>query len=275
MSKDPWMELEKAIRDQLELQVRLSFARHHGFMLKHGLAQCRHVADIGTGNGLFLAQVAQRHPPIEFLGVDDKAHMVEEAKSRPEKNVTWLQADALDESVQAALAKSDGVLMRYFVLHMPGTGFAIPKILAGARPGTRLWIFDLDSDYTLCEPGHEAFDSFQDIVRAFCERNSVEIRTKSMLPPILEAAGFQVAGAAVEPFTNREIESGLFAEYLFREAALYRYFLEGARDSERLRLIRDFLFNVMNSKTHFVRYGMVMLAAVKTSRRPAAALTRT
>ena len=47
MEQDHWTELEKAIRAQLELQVRLSLDRHHKFMLKHGLAKCKPVVDIG------------------------------------------------------------------------------------------------------------------------------------------------------------------------------------------------------------------------------------
>lgn len=257
-----------AIRDQLELQVQLSLDCHHQFMRKHGLAECRHVVDIGTGNGLFLGRIAQRHPTTRFSGIDNKAHMIEDAKSRPETNVSWIQADALDESAQTVFSTADGILMRYFVLHMPNTGVTIPQILRNARPGTRLWIFDLDTDNSVCEPWHQAYGSFQDIVRSFCDRNSVEIRTGCMLPPILKAAGFNVTEVAVEPFTNREIESKLFAEYLFREATLYHYFLEGTDNSEKLRQIQYFLFNAMMPDTHFVRYGMTMISAVKGHSRP-------
>jgi len=263
VSQGLWIELETAIRDQLELQVALSLDCHHRFMRDHGLAQCREVADIGTGNGLFLGRVARRHPAIGFTGIDDKAHMIKEAKARDEANARWLQADALQAGAQAVLSTADGILMRYFVLHMPDTGVTIPRILRGARPGTRLWVFDLDIDYSLCEPPHDAYSAFLDIVRAFCAQSTVEIRTGSMLPPILESAGFQVSDVAVEPFTNREIDCGLFAEYLFREATLYQHFLEGAHDSDRLRRIHDFLFNEMRRDTYFVRYGMAMIAAVK------------
>jgi len=67
MGQELWIELESATRDQLELQVELSLDRHHQLMLKHGLAKCKYAVDIGTGNGLFLGRVAQRHPTIHFL----------------------------------------------------------------------------------------------------------------------------------------------------------------------------------------------------------------
>ena len=263
MSQNPWIELENIIRTQLELQVELSLSRHHQFMLKHGLDRCQDVVDIGTGNGLFLGKVAQRHPRIKFHGIDDKAHMIEEAKSRTEKNVNWVQADALEERVQTMLGTTDGILMRYFVLHMPKTGSALSRILSRVRPGTCLWIFDLDTDYSACEPEQGAYNSFQDLVRSFCEKNSVEIRTGSMLPPILESAGFSIREVSAEPFNNQEIDSKLFAEYLFREATLYHHFMEGAHRSKRLREIEHFLFDVMNPETHFVQYGMAMISAVK------------
>lgn len=265
MSQDLWIESESLIRKQLELQVELSFHRHHQFMLRHGLAQCQHVLDIGTGNGLFLERVAQRHPLLKFRGVDDKAHMIDEAKSRNEANLDWMQADALDERVQTAISTTDDILMRYFVLHMPDTRSTIPRILSSARPGTQLWIMDLDAGYSLCEPEHAAFSSFQGIVRSFCDKNSVEIRSASMLPSILKNAGFEMNETAVEPFTNQEIDSKVFAEYLLREATLYHYFLEETSISESLDQLQHFLYNVMKPDTHFVRYGMAMISAVKSN----------
>ncbi|MCX5797161.1 MAG: methyltransferase domain-containing protein [Elusimicrobia bacterium] len=263
MSQDPWVELESVIRAQLALQVELSFDRHHRFMMKHGLARCQNVVDIGTGNGLFLGKVAQRHPETNFHGVDDKAHMIEEARARNHANASWTQADAQDESVQAMLGASDGILMRYFVLHLPKTSAALPRILSRVTPCTRLWILDLDTDHCVCEPEHPAFSSFQDLVRSFCDKNSVEIRTASMLSPILEAAGFEMREVSVEPFNNREIDPKLFAEYLFREATLYHHFLEGTRSSQALREMERFFFEVMRPATHFVQYGMTMISAVK------------
>jgi len=255
--------LESVIRAQLELQVELSLDRHQQFMLKYGLAQCQNVVDIGTGNGLFLRKLAQRHPMIKFHGIDDKAHMIEEAKSRSETNVDWTQADALDESVQTMLGTTDGILMRYFVLHMPNTSISLPQILSRVRPGTYVWIFDLDTDYCVCEPEQDAYNSFVDLVRSFCDKNSVQIRTGSMLPPILEATGFEIQEVCAEPFNNQEIDPKLFAEYLFREATLYHHFLEGTHSSEKLREIEHFFFEVMDRDMHFVQYGMAMIGAVK------------
>lgn len=263
MEHNPWIERESAIRTQLGLQVELSFGRHHRFMLEHGLGECSHVVDVGTGSGLFLERLARQHPTLRFTGLDDKPHMVAEASARKQPNVDWIRADALDGRTREVLGAADGILMRYFVLHMHDTAVTLPRILQSARPGTRLWIFDLDTDYCACEPEEEAFTAFQDLVNSFCGKNGVEIRTGSRLPPVLEAAGFQVDEVAVEPFDNQEIEPDLFSEYLLREAALYQYFLEGTPTSAKTRQIEEFLSHGLRRETHYVRYGMVMLGATK------------
>lgn len=265
MGQDIWIDLEDIIANQLKLQVELSLSRHYQFMLKHGLAQCEQVADIGTGNGLFLSKVARRHPKINFHGVDNKAHMIEEAKLGREKNVNWIQADALDDNAQEVLKTIDGVLMRYFILHMPNTGTTLPQILRVVRPGTHLWIFDLDTDYCICEPEQDEYKSFQTLITTFCDKNSVEIKTSSMLPPILESTGFEIVEVSIEPFNNQEIDSKLFAEYILREATLYNYSIEGTLNSKRLDEIEHFLFDVMDRDTHFVQYGMTMISAIKKS----------
>lgn len=267
MSGNVWIEMESAIRDQLALQVELAFNRHHGFMLDCGLARCRDVVDIGTGNGLFLGKVAEAHPEIRFHGIDSKPQMVQESESRGLSNVEWMQADALDPRVQVTLGGTDGILMRYFLLHMPSTSAALGVMLSRVRPGTRLWVFDLDTDYCRCEPPHAAHDWLRNLVQEFCDRNSVEIRTGRMLPPILDALGFEVDEVAVEPFNNKEINPTSFAEYMLREATLYHHSLFNNHDSDELRALKQFLYEVMEPKGHFVQYGMVMISAVKRSSR--------
>jgi SAM-dependent methyltransferase len=203
------------------------------------------------------------HPKIKFRGVDNKDHMIQEAQLRDEENAIWLQSDALDEAFQSKLNAFDGILMRYFVLHLRDTEAALLRMLRKVRPGTRLWIFDLDIDHSKCEPKEDAFNALQEFVRSFCEENAVKIKTGSTLPPILDAAGFRVDDVSVEPFDNQKIDPALFAEYLFREATLYYHFLKGAKNPEKLREIEHFLFNVMRRDTHFVQYGMTMIGAVK------------
>ena len=200
MGENAWIDMDSAIQDQLDLQVELSLDRHHAFMAERGLGQCRDVVDVGTGNGRFLSEVALLHPTTRFHGIDNKPHMMDAAEAHACKNVEWVLADALDSETSRLLGETDGVIMRYFVLHLPDTRVSFQKILADLRPGARLWVLDLDIDHCRCEPPNSAFTGFVDLVRAFCDHNAVEIRTGALLPPILEACGFEVAPIVVEPF---------------------------------------------------------------------------
>jgi ubiquinone/menaquinone biosynthesis C-methylase UbiE len=263
MSKSVWIDLHDAIRTQLELQVRLSFGRHHGFMKGHGLDSCRKIADIGTGDGLFLRCAADLHPKIGFVGLDDKPGMMADAEARRCSNVRWVCADALGLESRSLLAEADGILMRYFLLHMPDTEAVLGTMLDRARPGTRLWVLDLDAEHSRCEPESAAFDGFRRLVDEFCAAHKTEIRTGGNLPPILERLGWEVDEVSVEPFNNHEINPAVLSDYLYREAMLYHYILHGSTGERELAGLKRFLDEEMIPSRHFVQYGMVMIAAHK------------
>jgi hypothetical protein len=261
--QDPWVEFGKLVGEQLEMQVEISFGRHHQFMEARGLGLCKQVTDIGTGDGLFLRKLAQCHPEIHFTGVDEEAVMIDEAKRHETPNADWILAGATDDCVLQLLGQSDGILMRYFVLHLHATKRSLPYILSRVRPGTLLWIFDLDTSYTVCEPPSVEFTQFQKLVDTFCATHATEIRISAMLPPILESVGFEIREVLPEPFNNREIAPAALGEYLYREAELYHHFLYGNRDPENLHRMKHFFFEEMLRGNHFVQYGMAMIAAEK------------
>lgn len=263
MTHSVWVGMEQEVQKQLSLQVELSLPRHHDFMVEHGLERCRQVVDIGTGSGRFLACVARQHPTIEFHGLDDKPHMLQAAANFDLPNLHWSRADAFDSHTAALLSTADGVLMRNVILHLPNTASSLQDILRATRPGTRVWIFDVDLDHCRCIPDSAAFRSFLDLVQKFCEESGVEIRTGALLPPILSANGYDVDGLAVEPFNNRDIEGTRFAEYLLREASLYHYVLYGTPGTGELLPFRELLFSNARDASHFLQYGMVMVAAEK------------
>lgn len=264
MAHNVWIEMETVVRDQLVLQVELSLNRHHEFMLSHGLAECQDVTDIGTGNGLFLSRIAAQHPSTWFHGIDNQPQMVEEAKTHLPQNIDWLVADALGHQTKQLLDTTDGIIMRYFLLHLSNTESSLRQILGNVRSGTRLWIIDLDPDFCRCEPLDEAFHAFTELVRTFCKRNAVEIRLGTVSSSILKSCGFHVEDIVVEPFNNREIDLRRFSEFLFREASLYHYSLYGTLGEDELKPLRDFLRGRMTRNSHFVQYGMIMVSAVKT-----------
>jgi SAM-dependent methyltransferase len=253
------------IQRQLSLQVDLSFQRHHDFMVEHGLERCRNLVDIGTGSGRFLAGIAREHPTIECYGIDDKAHMLQAAMDFDLPNLGWSRAHALDRQTAELLRWADGVLMRNIVLHLPNTSDSLREILGATRPGTRLWVFDVDLDHCQCVPDSAAFRGFTSLVHAFCKRSGVELRTAARLPRILAANGFEVAGVVVEPFNNQAIEGPRFAEYLMREASLYHFSVHGTPGTAELQPLSELLLGNTGGASQFVQYGMVMLAAEKRS----------
>jgi SAM-dependent methyltransferase len=257
--------MDQEVQQQLALQVTLSFQRHHDFMIEHGLARCRDVVDIGTGSGRFLVGVASRHPTIKFHGVDDQSHMVRAAADFDLPNIDWSHADAFDSEAATLLSAADGVLMRNVILHLPNTASSLQEILQATRPGTRVWIFEVDLDHCSCVPDSAAFRHFLAMVQEFCGRSGVEIRTGALLPDMLAANRYEVAGMAVEPFNNREIPGPRFAEYLLREASLYHYALYGTPGTTELLPLRELLFGKARDGSQFVQYGMVMVAAEKQS----------
>ena len=263
MTDSVWVGMGQEIQRQLSLQVDLSFQRHHAFMVEHGLEHCRNLVDIGTGSGRFLAGIASEHPAIDFHGIDDKAHMLQAATGFDLPNIGWSRANALDRQTAELLRGADGVLMRNIVLHLPNTSASLHEILGATRPGTRLWIFDVDLDQCQCVPDSAAFRGFLSLVHAFCERSGVEIRTATRLPQILAASGFEVTGVVVEPFNNQAIEGPRFAEYLVREASLYHFAVHGTPGTAELQPLRELLRGNAGGPSQFVQYGMVMLAAEK------------
>ena len=257
----PWLSDAEVINDQLNLQVNISYSRHHAFMLKHGLAACRRVLDLGTGNGHFLSKVAGSHSSIRFYGIDDKPHMIEAAKERDAKNVEWRIADVNDFGKLPDLRGIDGILMRYFILHLPNIREVLARIAGSVRKGTVLWIFDVDLNEFVCDPPHRAFDLIKDLARRFCDRFSNESEAASQLPDILAGAGFAFVEKEIEPFSNKEMESRLFEKFLSQEVYLYSRFLRQRQNSRDMTAIRHFIRHEVASGDHEVRYGMVMVAA--------------
>lgn len=232
-------------------------------MVKHGLPDCKNVLDIGTGNGYFLSRVADNNRGIKFYGIDNKPHMISAAMKSDACNIEWKTGDIHDFTTLPSLSIMDGILMRYFVLHLPDVKASLAKIGEHVKAGTVLWIFDLDLNQFLCDPPQKAFDSIRDLVRRFCDHYSIDSKAASLLPDLLKSAGFQLLEKEVEPFSNRKVKKELFQKFLSQEVYLYSNFLEESQDSSEMKTIRNFIQHQAISDDYMVRYGMVMIAAKK------------
>jgi len=214
----------------------------------------------GTGNGEFLSRLAAHHPEINFFGVDDKPHMIKQAGKRQISNVSWSMGDANQLDSIPMIKKADGILMRYFILHLPNMKKVLADMAKLAKKGATLWIFDLDLDHFFCNPPHPSFDMIKSLLERFCERYSMDTRAGSLLPPLLEEAGFTLMEKEIEPFTNRELDQLLFQRFVSGEVTLYHRFLDGKPDSGDFREMNRFIREEMGSD-RLVQYGMVMISA--------------
>jgi ubiquinone/menaquinone biosynthesis C-methylase UbiE len=260
---DLWRKDQQLIDEQFDLQVRISYALHHAFMQKHGLAECHEVLDLGTGNGCFLSKIANDHPKIHFYGVDNKPIYIDEAMKSVANNVDWIVGD-VNELEQLPISTSiDGILMRYFILHLPNIKEVLSQVSRIIRSGTALWIFDLDLDRFYCSPQHRGFDLIKDLVKRYCAMNSIDTDAATRMPDLLTETGFDLMEEETEPFSNKDIETELFIQFLSREVYLYNELLVDRLNSQDAEVIRDFIQNEVSNEECTVRYGMVMMAARK------------
>ncbi len=264
MNSQPWLSLEDVINNQLKLQVDISYGRHHSFMLKHGLSVCKNVMDLGTGNGYFLSRVAGNNRDIKFYGIDNKAHMISSAMKSDVANVEWHTGDIHDMATIPSMSNMDGILMRYFVLHLPDVRKILTKIGEHVKKGTVLWIFDLDLNEFVCEPHQIAFDLLKNLVQRFCDHYSIDSKAASLLPDFLDDAGFELLEKEVEPFSNRNVDKQLFQKFLSQEVYLYSNFLNERQDTGEIESIKNFIRHQAISDNYMVQYGMVMIGARKS-----------
>ncbi|MEQ8192179.1 MAG: class I SAM-dependent methyltransferase [Candidatus Eremiobacterota bacterium] len=263
MNSEPWLSLEEVINNQLKLQVDISYSRHYSFMLKHGLPVCKNVLDLGTGNGYFLSRAASNNPEIKFYGIDNKPHMISAAMKLDSGNVEWKTGDIHDFTTLPSFTHIDGILMRYFVLHLADVMEILTRIGRNVKKGTVLWIFDLDLNQFVCEPSQKAFDSIRNLVQRFCDHYSIDSKAASLLPDLLRDAGFDLLEKEVEPFSNRKVEKELFQKFLSQEVYLYSNFLGESQDTSEMESIKNFIRHQAISEDYMVQYGIVMIAAQK------------
>ncbi|OFZ13973.1 MAG: hypothetical protein A2Z20_10075 [Bdellovibrionales bacterium RBG_16_40_8] len=136
-SSDIWIDLDPVIEDQLNLQVTIAYDRHHQFMRETRFDDCKQVLDIGTGNGLFLRRLAGDHPDKSFVGVDKRQHFLDRCNLTPMKNISFCLADVQDAQA-IKLSDFDGVLMRYFLLHVSNARDILKNLKSKLKKGAHI-----------------------------------------------------------------------------------------------------------------------------------------
>ncbi len=258
---DIWTDIAELVEDQLNLQVEMQFDRHHQFMMNSGLADCRGVMDLGTGNGTFLKVLAKAHPEITFTGVDNMDHMIDNAKTKTASNLNWAIADVSQPSTVPGVAEIDGALMRYVLLHLTDTSEILSKLHGTFRKGTRLWIIDLDLENYRCDPPHEAFDLIRGLVKTYCDENGKDANVGGKLVDMLKKAGFGSIVREIEPLNTDTTDISLLQRFIKQEVIAYRTFLPGALTDDQFAMIERFIDELPSSGT-FLNYGVTLVSAI-------------
>ena len=260
-SQDGWIELQDLIDDQLKLQIEIAFTRHHEFMVRHGLNGCRSVLDLGTGNGAFLRRLAESEPKIQFIGVDKREALLDLAREKAPANTAWHLLDAEATVARLDYAKVDGVLMRYFLLHIPNARQLLQAWIKKLKPGTKIWIIDVDLSKFECQPMHPAFEKLATLVQDFCSVHSVDTNAGQKLGDLLADLGCKSVEFEADPFASDNTEPQALAKFLRQEAMLYACLLEKPSDWVDLTEISSFINSEVVIGRCRVSYGMVCWSA--------------
>ena len=255
------MKLDPFVESHLNLQVKISYSDHHDFLLRHGLKRCSQILDVGTGNGTFVARLAQDHPNIQFVGIDKRKHCIESCKILQLENFKAEQVDMFARETTFDFSQFDGFLMRYFLLHVDNAQKILELLKNKSKRLSRFWIIDLDWSQITCEPKHEIFDKLTKLVKDFCSKISVESLGGQNVLPLLQKVGFQNIVVENIPFSTKTIALEDLALYVKQEVLCYsRMSGRTANDPETLEIVRFIDEDVRSGKCQ-ISYGMILLSA--------------
>jgi SAM-dependent methyltransferase len=254
-------ELDSFVESHLNLQVKISYPEHHDFLVRHQLGQCSQILDVGCGNGTFVARLAQDHPHIHFVGIDKRKQCVESCQKLIDENLDVLQVDMFSRESTFDFSRFDGVLMRYFLLHVDNSQKILELFKVRSKRSSRFWIIDLDWSQFSCVPQHDTFDKLTGLVKDFCSKISVDSMGGQKVLSILQKLEFQNIKVENLPFSNQTIPMEDLALYLKQEVLCYsRMSGRASNDPETAEIVR-FIDEDVRSGEFQISYGMILVSA--------------
>lgn len=254
-------EFDSFVEGHLNLQVTISYREHKDFLSRHGLLQCSRVLDIGTGNGTFVAKLAQDHPRIQFVGIDKRKTCVESCQKLKSSNLDFEVADMFSRENTFDLSRFDGFLMRYFLLHVDNSKKVLETLKVKSKRPAKFWIIDLDWSQFKCEPPSSMFDRLTQLVKAFCAKTSKDSLGGQNVVPLLQELGYQNIVAESAPFSIQTIPIEDLTLYLKQEVLCYsRMSGRALNDSETNEIVR-FIDEDVRSGKYQISYGMILVSA--------------
>lgn len=260
-------ELDEMIDRQLSLQVEITFNKHHDFLVRHGLAKCKSVLDVGTGNGDFCCRLAKLHPEVRFTGIDSKKEMIERAtrlsNDRGIKNTGWVLGEISTHQLGRTISSFDGILLRYADIHMPHIEPTLGLLRMALKPKGRIWMITLDLDKMLCKPPHEAFDLYKQGTEHLYLAHGMDPHIGAKIPAMLKKAGYEAVAVEFDTHSPQEIGVETYQEYMLNEATLFHHIDPEGLSRANLNKIKDFVEHVVPLPDYHGAYGVVLISADK------------
>lgn len=250
-------DLDSFVEGHLNLQVKISYADHHDFLVRHGLNECSRVLDIGTGNGTFVSWLSRDYPYKKFVGIDKRRPCIESAQKLKSDNLEFEQVDMFSRTTQFDFGRFDGFLMRYFLLHVDHSQKILSLLKERSKKSSQFWIIDLDWTQITCEPPHGTFDKLVSLVKDFCSKISFGSMGGQKVVPLLESLGYEDIITENIPFSTKTIPLEELTQYLIQEIQCYSMMMGENPDEEIVR----FLNEEVRSGRVAVSYGMVLVSA--------------
>jgi len=254
-------ELNTLIENHLNLQVKISYQDHHNFLLRHGLNQCKNVLDVGTGSGHFLKKLAHDHDEIQFVGIDKRIHLIESTMQEEFKNIQVFQVDMFSKNSNFDFSKYDGILMRYFLLHVDHSQKILDLLVKRAKRPSKIWIIDLDWSKIECIPKHPSFSHFLNPIKNFCQTVSKDSEGAKNIQAMLLKTGFQDVQSETISFNSKNISLLDFSQYLNQEILCYSLLLGKCQTDQEVIDALNFIKNYVKTKEVDVIYGMNLVFA--------------
>lgn len=250
-------ELDALVEHHLNLQVEISYPEHRAFLLRHGLEKCADVLDVGTGNGAFISRLAKDHPGISFFGIDKRRPCIDACQRSIRENLGFSRVDMFGRQDDFDLGRFDGILMRYFLLHVDNSRKILELLQSKCKRPSRLWVIDLDWSEFSCTPRSDVFDRITKLVQDFCAHVSVDSHGANKIESLLRALDFQNIVVERAPLSYRSVSRDKLAQYLKQEVLCYSLMRGLTVDEE----ILSFLEHDFKAGKCDISYGMTLVSA--------------
>jgi ubiquinone/menaquinone biosynthesis C-methylase UbiE len=254
-------EFDSFIESHLNLQVKISFSEHQDFLIRHGFNECSQILDVGCGNGTFVQRLALDHPDIYFTGIDKRKQCIESGQKRVRENLTFFQVDMFARESTFDFSRFDGILMRYFLLHVDHSQKILELFKLKSKRPSRIWIIDLDWSQFSCNPPNEIFDKLTNLVKEFCAKISVDSRGGQNVVPLLQKLEYENIVVEHAPFSTRTIDINDLTLYLKQEVQCYsRMSGRSMNDPETVQILQ-FIDEEVKSGKYQISYSMILISA--------------